>query len=172
MALRECCRLFAGVVPRLNSAVLPVACVLPRRSLVCSSLVRTLSSCSIVFLRKLSSAPLSTDVDYKQMKKLLAAGRSVVIDVREPWELREYGFIPSSINVPLGQVNTALQLVPEEFKEKFGDEMPQQTDNIVFTCLAGIRSKKALDTATSLGYNDVQHYVGGWTDWVKQEGKG
>lgn len=52
----------------------------------------------------------------------------------------------------MGQVNTALQLGPEEFKEKYGGEMPQQDDKIVFTCLAGIRSKNALDTATSLGY--------------------
>lgn len=52
----------------------------------------------------------------------------------------------------MGQVNTALQLGVEEFKEKYGGEMPQQTDNIVFTCLAGVRSKKALDAAASLGY--------------------
>lgn len=54
----------------------------------------------------------------------------------------------------VGQVSTALQLHPEEFKEKYGAEMPQQTENVVFTCLAGIRSKTALDTATSLGYKE------------------
>lgn len=52
----------------------------------------------------------------------------------------------------MGQVNTALQLGPEDFREKYGGEMPQQADKIVFTCLAGIRSKNALDQATSLGY--------------------
>lgn len=52
----------------------------------------------------------------------------------------------------VGQVNTALQLGPEDFREKYGGEMPQQVDKIVFTCLAGIRSKNALDQATSLGY--------------------
>lgn len=54
----------------------------------------------------------------------------------------------------VGQVNTALQLAPEEFNEKYGGKMPQHTDNVVFTCLAGIRSKTALDTATSLGYKE------------------
>lgn len=103
------------------------------------------------------------------MKQLLAGRKAIVIDVREPWELREYGVIPGSINVPLGQVNTALQLAPEEFNEKYGGKMPQHTDNVVFTCLAGIRSKTALDTATSLGYKDVQHYPGGWQDWLKNE---
>ncbi|KAI3361433.1 hypothetical protein L3Q82_013599, partial [Scortum barcoo] len=105
-------------------------------------------------LRRFSSAPPTSDVSYEQLKRLLSGRKAVVIDVREPWELREYGFIPGSINVPLGQVNTALQLVPEEFLEKYGGEMPQQTDNVVFTCLAGVRSKSALDTATSLGYKE------------------
>lgn len=136
-----------------------------------SSLINTHSGCKTTVLlpRRFSSEPAGTDVSYDELKQLLAARKSVVIDVREPWELREYGFIPGSINIPLGQVNTALQLPPEEFKEKFGGDMPQQEDHIVFTCLAGIRSRNALKAATSLGYNDVQHYPGGWQDWTKNE---
>ncbi|KTF82987.1 hypothetical protein cypCar_00008639, partial [Cyprinus carpio] len=61
-----------------------------------------------------SSSQLSIDVSYEQLKKLLLSDSSVVIDVREPWELREYGNIPGSINVPLGQVNGALQLTPDD----------------------------------------------------------
>lgn len=60
----------------------------------------------------------------------------------------------SLFDFAVGQVNTALQLGPEEFKEKYGGEMPQQTDNVVFSCLAGVRSKNALDTAASLGYKE------------------
>uniref|UniRef100_A0A674N4B5 Sulfurtransferase n=1 Tax=Takifugu rubripes TaxID=31033 RepID=A0A674N4B5_TAKRU len=122
-----------------------------------------------LLLRRFGSSPPSTDVTYEQLKVLLAGQKSTVIDVREPWELREYGIIPGSINVPLGQVNTALQLGPEDFREKYGGEMPQQADKIVFSCLAGIRSKKALDQATSLGYKNVQHYPGGWQEWMKNE---
>ncbi|XP_061633866.1 thiosulfate sulfurtransferase/rhodanese-like domain-containing protein 3 isoform X1 [Phyllopteryx taeniolatus] len=152
--------------------------------------------------RRFGSVPPSTDVTYEQLKKLLAGSKSVVIDVREPWELREYGAIPGAINIPseleppigsrphfgvsthqlriieniiyiltfaVGQVNTALQLGPEEFNEKYGGELPQQVDNIVFTCLAGIRSKTALDMASELGYKEVQHYPGGWQDWAKND---
>lgn len=39
-------------------------------------------------------------VAYEQVKKLLVARTGVLIDVREPWELREYGAIPGAINVP------------------------------------------------------------------------
>ncbi|KAM9851670.1 thiosulfate sulfurtransferase/rhodanese-like domain-containing protein 3 isoform 1-T1 [Aulostomus maculatus] len=169
MDLRRCLRL-AGFVPRLlwNTTVLPGASTPGGRSSV-PSLANIHSACIKLSLRRFTSVPPSTDVSYEQLKQLLAARKSVVVDVREPWELREYGFIPGSINVPLGQLNTALQLGAEEFEEKYGGEMPQQTDNIVFTCLAGIRSKTALETAASLGYKDVQHYPGGWQDWVKNE---
>ncbi|XP_029927756.1 thiosulfate sulfurtransferase/rhodanese-like domain-containing protein 3 [Myripristis murdjan] len=173
MALRKCWR-FPGMVPRLllTSGALPVSpAPVLRHSL--SGFVSSHPGCtyavSTVLLRSFSSAPPSTDVTYEQLKRLLAARKAAVIDVREPWELREYGFIPGSINVPLGQVSTALQLEPQDFKDKYGGEMPQQTDNIVFTCLAGIRSKTALEAATSLGYKDVQHYPGGWQDWMKNE---
>lgn len=172
MALRRCWR-FTGLVPRLlwTSTALPGATVSGARSSV-SGLINSHLGCKTtewLLCSRFSSTPPSTDVSYAQLKQLLAGRKAVVIDVREPWELREYGFIPGSINVPLGQVNTALQLGAEEFKEKYGGEMPEQTDNIVFTCLAGIRSKNALDTAASLGYKGVQHYPGGWQDWAKNE---
>lgn len=57
-------------------------------------------------------------------------------------------------DVTVAQVNTALQLGPEDFKEKYGGELPHQTDNVVFTCLAGMRSKTALNTAITLGYKE------------------
>ncbi|XP_024124170.1 thiosulfate sulfurtransferase/rhodanese-like domain-containing protein 3 isoform X2 [Oryzias melastigma] len=131
--------------------------------------VQSLCPGSALHFRGYSSEPLSTEVSYEQLKQRLNDGKVVVIDVREPWELREYGFIPGSVNVPLGQVNTAFQLSPEDFREKFGAEMPHRTDNIVFLCLAGIRSKAAVDTAASLGYKDAQHYPDGWQGWAKCE---
>ncbi|XP_061676624.1 thiosulfate sulfurtransferase/rhodanese-like domain-containing protein 3 isoform X2 [Syngnathoides biaculeatus] len=172
MALRMCVRFFR-VAPRLfwetnvlHSAFVPSG----RIRLLGGHNTRLDTTPELWFsCRRFSSVPPSTEVSYKQLKHLLAGGKSLVIDVREPWELREYGSIPGTINVPLGQVNTALQLGPEEFNEKYGGELPQRVDNIVFTCLAGIRSKTALDMASELGYKEVQHYPGGWQDWAKNE---
>ncbi|CAL8287088.1 unnamed protein product [Merluccius merluccius] len=107
-------------------------------------------------LRQFGSAAPDQDVSYGRLKVELAGRTAVVIDVREPWELREYGTIPGSINVPLAQVDAALQLSPEDFKEKYGGDMPRPADKIVFSCLAGIRSKKALDAAALLGYTDPE----------------
>lgn len=63
-------------------------------------LLFVLLSATVLLLRRLSSGTPCTDVNYDQLKQLLNDRKSIVIDVREPWELREYGSIPGSINVP------------------------------------------------------------------------
>ncbi|XP_008054168.1 thiosulfate sulfurtransferase/rhodanese-like domain-containing protein 3 [Carlito syrichta] len=109
---------------------------------------------------------ISRDVTYKEMKNLLNFKSIMLIGVRETWEVLEYGKIPRSVNIPLDEVGKALQMNPEDFKEKYHEVMPSKTDNLVFSCLAGVRSKKALDTAVSLGFHSAQHYAGGWKEWV------
>lgn len=78
--------------------------LLTRSEIVCVIvLLCTLLCCfpaAVFQVSRFSAGPPSTDVTYKQLKQLLAGRTSVVIDVREPWELREYGIIPGSINVP------------------------------------------------------------------------
>ncbi|XP_065154430.1 thiosulfate sulfurtransferase/rhodanese-like domain-containing protein 3 [Paramisgurnus dabryanus] len=172
MALNVCARLTRGVLRVLASRnVTPVtrplaSCWIHLR---CVQHTRVMRYERAILRRFSSSSQPSTDVSYEQLKKLLVSRSGVVIDVREPWELREYGNIPGSINVPLAQVNGALQLSPEEFKEKYGGNMPLLSQSIVFSCLAGIRSKTALETAVSLGYTNVLNYPGGWKDWAEHE---
>ncbi|XP_017268737.1 thiosulfate sulfurtransferase/rhodanese-like domain-containing protein 3 [Kryptolebias marmoratus] len=172
MALRRCWR-FVGLVPRLlwYSTAPPGTSPPAGRGAVSAGFVNPDQGYKStgLKLRGFSSQPPATDVTYDELKRLLSEQKAVVIDVREPWELREYGFIPGSINVPLGQMDTALQLGPEEFRERYDGDMPLQTDSIVFICLAGVRSKTALNTAASLGYKDVQHYPGGWYEWAERE---
>lgn len=178
MAFKECSRL-TGILPHILSKWNFIALAYPRRSLLPCSTCTTQSvhvpSSNVTFsrgtlLRSYSSASdTEINISREQLKQLLASRTGVVIDVREPWELREYGIIPGTVNIPLGQVDMALRLNPEEFKEKYGGDKPSHSDNIVFSCLAGIRSKKALDTAVSLGYSKVQHYPGGFEDWAKNE---
>jgi len=47
----------------------------------------------------------------------------------------------------------ALQMDPAEFKERYNQKMPAKSDPVVFSCLAGKRSKQALGFATSLGFS-------------------
>ncbi|XP_002929748.2 thiosulfate sulfurtransferase/rhodanese-like domain-containing protein 3 isoform X1 [Ailuropoda melanoleuca] len=109
------------------------------------------------------------DVTYKELKNLLNSKKIMLIDVRETWEIVEYGKIPGSVNIPLDEVGEALQMDPKDFKEKYNEVKPSKSDSLVFSCLAGVRSKKALDMAMSLGFNSAQHYAGGWKEWATYE---
>ncbi|XP_019499174.1 PREDICTED: thiosulfate sulfurtransferase/rhodanese-like domain-containing protein 3 [Hipposideros armiger] len=109
------------------------------------------------------------DVTYKELKSLLNSKKIMLIDVREPWEILEHGKIPGSVNIPLDEVGEALQMNSKDFREKYNEVKPSQSDNLVFSCLAGVRSKKALDTAISLGFNSAQQYAGGWKEWSTYE---
>ncbi|XP_068841628.1 thiosulfate sulfurtransferase/rhodanese-like domain-containing protein 3 [Capricornis sumatraensis] len=109
------------------------------------------------------------DVTYKELKNLLKSKKIMLIDVREPWEIHESGKIPGSVNIPLDDVGEALQMNPKDFKEKYKEVKPSKSDSLVFSCLAGVRSKKAMVTAVSLGFNSAQHYAGGWKEWATYE---
>ncbi|KAM6185178.1 thiosulfate sulfurtransferase/rhodanese-like domain-containing protein 3 [Rhynchocyon petersi] len=115
------------------------------------------------------STAVYKEVTYKELKNLLKSKTITLIDVRETWEILEYGKIPGSINIPLDEVGKALQMNPRDFKDKYNEVKPSESDNLVFSCLAGVRSKKALDTAISLGFNRAQHYAGGWKEWTTYE---
>ncbi|XP_063773104.1 thiosulfate sulfurtransferase/rhodanese-like domain-containing protein 3 isoform X4 [Pseudophryne corroboree] len=69
----------------------------------------------------------------------------------------------------VGDLMSALQMTPKMFEEKYHKKFPDKSSTLVFSCLTGIRSGKALGVATLLGYDRVQHYVGGFEDWTKHE---
>lgn len=54
---------------------------------------------------------------------------------------------------PVGELVEALQMDPMEFKERYNQKMPARSDRVVFSCLAGTRSKQALGFAMSLGFS-------------------
>ncbi|KFV38903.1 Thiosulfate sulfurtransferase/rhodanese-like domain-containing protein 3, partial [Tyto alba] len=85
---------------------------------------------------------------YRELKDLKKTN-VLHIDVRERWEVDRFGKIPASINIPL----EALQMDPMEFKEQYKQKMPSKSDPVVFSCLAGTRSKQALGFAMSLGFS-------------------
>ncbi|NXQ86540.1 TSTD3 protein, partial [Nyctibius grandis] len=91
-------------------------------------------------------------LSYEELKDLKKTN-VLHIDVRERWEIDRAGKIPASINIPLGELVEALQMDPAEFKEQYNQKMPAKSDPVVFSCLAGTRSKQALGFAKSLGFS-------------------
>lgn len=91
------------------------------------------------------------DLDADTVAGGLADGSMLVIDVREPDEFAA-GHIPGSLSLPLSQLEAAD--IPAEMGKR-----------IVFSCLAGGRSLKALALARSGGLPLDEHYGGGFRDW-------
>nr|XP_020653414.1 thiosulfate sulfurtransferase/rhodanese-like domain-containing protein 3 [Pogona vitticeps] len=111
----------------------------------------------------------NSKVSYKELKGLLESKSVFLIDVREKWEIAEYGQIPGSISIPLGEIVEALQMNPQHFKERYSHDMPSKADCLVFSCLAGVRSNQALISAKTLGFSRAQHYAGGFKGWTEYE---
>ncbi|XP_078087994.1 thiosulfate:glutathione sulfurtransferase [Mustelus asterias] len=101
---------------------------------------------------------------------MIAKNNIQLYDVRQPEEVAE-GKIPTSVNIPLGQVEVALKMDAGPFQETYNSQKPKKEDpNIVFHCQTGIRSLTALETARNLGYSKARHYQGGYVEWVEREG--
>ena len=71
-----------------------------------------------------------------------------VVDVREPHERLDTGFIPLSINIPLGKIVDGSVKVP--------DDKP-----VLVTCFGGRRGMKAAIALKEFGYTDITNLTGG-----------
>ncbi|KIY51400.1 Rhodanese-like protein, partial [Fistulina hepatica ATCC 64428] len=90
-----------------------------------------------------------------------------LIDVREPDEYKE-GHIPTAANLPLSVLPDALGWSEEDFKAKFGFDMPPKDQNVVFYCRSGVRSTHASEAAQKGGWMKIHNYKGSWLDWQNQ----
>ncbi|KAM7360141.1 rhodanese domain-containing protein CG4456-like [Cochliomyia hominivorax] len=111
-------------------------------------------------------------VSYEEVKQLTKHPEKLLIDVREPNELLETGQIPTSINIPLGQVADELSAKVDKgaFRAKYGRDKPDKNTEIIFHCKIGKRSQNAAELARSLGYQNTKNYLGSWTEWAEKEG--
>jgi len=80
-------------------------------------------------------------------------GRYRVIDVREPNERVESGFVPSSVNIPLGNIL--------DDTTKVADDKP-----LLLVCRSGKRSMRAAETLQGRGYQDLTNLTGGTMGWI------
>lgn len=110
--------------------------------------------------------------EYKDVKKVVSEKdkypNTIVVDVREPLEYKE-GSIPGAVNVPFKSSPGALGMSPEEFEDNFGFEKPSKDKELIFYCLAGVRSTAAEELANTFGYKHRGNYVGSYEDWVSHE---
>lgn len=114
--------------------------------------------------------------DFDSVKCITNSPREnyLLIDVREPSELKATGTIPGSLNIPITSHPNAFHLPPESFRHLFGFEKPKANDSdapeLIFFCKAGVRGRAAAQLARNAGYLQVGDYAGSWIDWTTKGG--
>jgi rhodanese-related sulfurtransferase len=86
-------------------------------------------------------------------KKLETSKKLVIVDVREPKEIKESGAIPGAVQIPIKQLEQRM------------DEFPKTAD-LVFYCGGGGRGSRAAAAFLNAGYPNAQFC--GLRDWKKQ----
>ncbi|PVU96674.1 hypothetical protein BB559_002294 [Furculomyces boomerangus] len=135
-------------------------------------MLRSLFTCgaSRSLARKYSSDSPSRILDFVQVRKIIHGMTPIqyaLIDVREPAEVQE-GKIPTSTNIPLGEVVDAFQSDEKSFAIKYGIPKPNPNVDVIFYCKSGFRSQKAFDAIEKLGLNlRLFNYKGSWSDYEK-----
>jgi Rhodanese-like domain len=64
--------------------------------------------------QKIQPMDESHRIQPEDIDKLLAEGKVLLLDVREPKELEEFGTIEDSINIPVGQLEKRLEELPKD----------------------------------------------------------
>ncbi|CAO1305512.1 unnamed protein product [Diamesa hyperborea] len=122
---------------------------------------------SNTFSTKLTPAQIAS---YEEVKDLPNHPEKLLVDVREPSELIEYGQIPTSINIPLKTLEEALKLTSELFFETYGRIKPLSDHEVIFHCKGGGRGGRATELALTLGFQNARNYKGSWMEWADKEG--
>jgi rhodanese-related sulfurtransferase len=87
------------------------------------------------------------------LKEQLAAATPFLLDVREPKELADAGFIEGAVNIPIRKLTQNL------------DKLPAKDKPIVVYCAVGHRGGLVLSTLRMLGYTNVKSLSGGFNAW-------
>lgn len=87
------------------------------------------------------------------LKDQLATTKPFILDVREPGEIAQNGFIEGAVNIPLRTLTKNL------------DKLPAQDKPIITVCPGGQKGGIAMTVLQVLGYSKVKNLVGGFNAW-------
>jgi len=111
------------------------------------------------YLRKASAEEEKAGVKYPDvvslddlLKNLEGNEKITILDVREPAEYA-FGHIPSSINIPLGELESRFEEI-------------QSAENLHVICRTGSRSDFAAQKLTERGFKEVKNVVPGMKEWT------
>jgi rhodanese-related sulfurtransferase len=96
-------------------------------------------------------------------RRLKEDRKALIVDVRDPDELRQAGAIPGALNVSLGMlpVRADLQL-PEQFRNQ---ELQDRSRPVITTCALGLNAARGAKVLKDMGFTNVSYIEGGLKAW-------
>lgn len=95
----------------------------------------------------------------------LEQGDAVLVDVREPSERAQSGYIAGAVEAPRGMLEFWADPTNPYHREEF-----DPSRRIILHCASGGRSALAAAALQNLGYDNVAHMDGGFKAW-KEAGR-
>lgn len=99
-----------------------------------------------------------------EAKKMMAAGKTLVVDVRDPPEVVQSGKVSGAVNISRGML---------EFRADPGspyhDKAFDKDKTVIVYCASGGRSALAGKVLKDMGYEQVYN-MGGFKDWAESGG--
>lgn len=106
----------------------------------------------------------SARISPEQARDLILGSNAMVVDVREPDEVRRSGKIAGAVNVPVDQIAEHADPAAPHRDWTFAADRP-----IIVYCASGIRSARAAVLLSELGYKQV-YDLGGFAAWASAGG--
>ena len=89
--------------------------------------------------------------------------KTVVVDVREPDEVKASGKVKGALNIPLGQLPLRADTqLPEAMREM---KLQDRSTPVITTCGRGGQASLAAKTLKDMGFTNVSIMDGGTTAW-------
>jgi len=93
----------------------------------------------------------------QEAQSLLQAGKAILVDVREEFELRQSGIAEGAVWMPL----SAIEDETDQWRE-FRAKLPKDKQILLY-CKVGGRSARVADCLACEGFNTVN--IGGFCEW-------
>jgi rhodanese-related sulfurtransferase len=95
--------------------------------------------------------------------KMQADPKVVVVDVREPEDVKATGAIPGALNIPLGVLPLRADTeLPENLRDA---RLQDRSTPVITTCAGGGQAALAAKTLKDMGFTNVSMVDGGTRGW-------
>ena len=101
-------------------------------------------------------------VSTEKLDYIISKNNYTIIDVRSPMDIETQGTIPGAINIPLDNIDDAVDKNKKEYNPVFDSSGP-----FLFCCTGGVMSYMASIKVQEKGIKNVFNLAGGHSAWLK-----